>query len=845
MWSISHHKGYRSRSSWVRPPNPCGLICRGPLLGRRPPPGLSTGSPVTSCFHCSGCRLPWSPMQSGRAWTSGLALPPLLLARWVGWVAPVCPTVVGSFGSVRCCCCCGVLGGLAPVHRCARSAVVLRVRRPGQLGPCSLVRPPGVLCSVCGVLGHLAPIHRCARSVRCFACAVSWATCLLFTGVPAWFVVLRLRCPGLLGPCSPGCPLGAFFCLCSVLGHLAPVHRCARLVCCVPCAVSWATWLLFSGVPARCVVLRVRWSGPLGSCSPVCPLGALLCVCSVLGHSAPVHRCARPLRCFACAVSWATWLLFIGVPAWFVVLPLRCPGPLGSCSPVRPLGALLCCCGVLGHYAPVHRRALCCVCSVLSHLAPVHRCVRSVCCVACAVSGATWLLFIGVPAWFVVLHLRCPGPLGSCSPVRPLGALLCCCGVLGHFAPAHRRALCCVCSVLSHLAPVHLCVCSVCCVAYAVSGATWLLFSGVPAGFVAELVRCHGPLGSCSTLCSLRVLCCVCSVLGHLAPVHRCARCVLCFARAVSWATWLVSTGVPARCVVLRVRPPGPLGSCSPVCSLGVLCLVCGILGLFAPVHRRARSLCCAVGWVCGPSLRGAHSSIRMATIRSRQRLVSLPGALSSIWMAAVCSRQGLGTPRARSRPSRRWLFRSREGLGCCRASTRPSRRRLLLVGTCSRAVVRCVFCALSGCAAPGGCCCLAPVRVPWLWRRRASLACHVAPRGAPRLVRSGCSRCSGQLSRRRGASFHPGDLRPRLYCVAARGTRRPAENRAHCACRWPLPRQGRRACSAPYPFRAPRWGCPWQVSQASVLGCVRHGGLRVWTRSLTRPASCTVRRSL
>ena len=94
---------------------------------------------------------------------------------------------------------------------------------------------------------------------------------------------------------------------------------------------SWATWLLFTGVPASCVVLLVRCPGPLGSCSPVCPLGVLFCLCAVLGHLAPVQLCARSVRCFACAVSWATWLLFTGVPAWCVVLLVRCPGPLGSC----------------------------------------------------------------------------------------------------------------------------------------------------------------------------------------------------------------------------------------------------------------------------------------------------------------------------------------------------------------------------------------------------------------------------------------------------------------------------------------------------------------------------------
>ena len=129
--------------------------------------------------------------------------------------------------------------------------------------------------------------------------------------------------------------------------------------------------------------------------------------------------------------------------------------------------------------------------------------------------------------------------------------------------------------------------------------------------------------------------------------------------------------------------------------------------------------------------------------------------------------------------------------------------------------------------------CCLAPVRVPWffaccarspgLWhpaavaawhlsvcpgcgRRRASLVCLVAPRGAPRLVRSGRSRCSSRLSRRRGAFPHPGSLRPRLYWAAARGTRRPAENRAHCACGWPPPRQGRWALRV-VPVRGPAMG--------------------------------------
>ena len=104
--------------------------------------------------------------------------------------------------------------------------------------------------------------------------------------------------------------------------------------------MSWATWPLFTGVPARCVVLLVWSLGPLGSCSPVCALCPLLCLCGVLNHLAPVHWCAGSVCCVACAVSWATWLMFTGVPARCVALFVLCPGQLGACLAVCPLGVL-------------------------------------------------------------------------------------------------------------------------------------------------------------------------------------------------------------------------------------------------------------------------------------------------------------------------------------------------------------------------------------------------------------------------------------------------------------------------------------------------------------------------
>ena len=134
-------------------------------------------------------------------------------------------------------------------------------------------------------------------------------------GVGSFLSLVRpmcARCPGPLGSCSPVCSGGLLCRVCGVLRHLAPVHRCARSVWCVARAVS----------------------GPLSSRSPVCPLSVLCCVCGVLGHLAPGRRCACSVCCFACAVSWVTWLLFTGVPALSFVLFVRCPGPLGSCSPV-------------------------------------------------------------------------------------------------------------------------------------------------------------------------------------------------------------------------------------------------------------------------------------------------------------------------------------------------------------------------------------------------------------------------------------------------------------------------------------------------------------------------------
>ena len=451
----------------------------------------------------------------------------------------------------------------------------MRVRCPWPPGSCSPVRTLCVWCCVHGVPGLLAPVHRYARSVCGVACTASWASWILFTGVHALCVVLCALCPGPPGSCSPVCTLCVWCCVYGILGLLAPVYRCARSVCGVACTVSWASWLLFTGVHALCVVLRVRRPGPPGSCSPVCTLCVWCCVHGVLGLLAPVHRCARSVCGVACTASWTWWLLFTGVHALCVVLRVRCLAPPGSCAPV----CTLC--------------VWCCVYGVLSLLAPVHRCVHSVCGDACTVSWASWLLVTGAHALCVVLCARCPGPPGSCSLVCTLCVWCCVYGVLGLLAPVYR------------------CAGSVCGIACTLSWASWLLFTGVHALCVVLRVRRPGPPGSCSPVCTLCVWCCVHGVLGLLAPVHRCARSVCGVACTASWTWWLPSTGVHALCVVLPVRCLGPPGSCAPVCTLCVWCCVYGVLSLLAPVHRCVHPVCGDAGtvsWASWLLFTGAHA---------------------------------------------------------------------------------------------------------------------------------------------------------------------------------------------------------------------------------------------
>ena len=417
---------------------------------------------------------------------------------------------------------------------------------------------------------------------------------------------LLVWCAAPLGSCSPVCTLRVWCRVYGVLGLPAPVHRCACLACGVACMASWASWLLFTGVHALRVVSRVRRPGPPGPCSPVRTLCVWRCVYGVLGLPAPVHRRARSACGVACTASWASRLLFTGVHALRVASRVRCPGPPGSCSPVRTLCVWRCVYGVLGLPAPVHR------------------CARPACGVVCTVSWASRLLFTGVHALRVVSRVRRPGPPGSCSPVCTPCVWCRVYGVLGLPAPVHR------------------CARSACGVACTASWASRLLFTGVHALRVVLRVRRPGPPGSCSPVCTPCVWCRVYGVLGLPAPVHRCARSACGVACTASWASRLLFTGVHALCVVLRVRRPGPPGSCSPVRTLCVWCCVYGVLGLLAPVYRCARSVCgvaCTASWASRLLFTGVHA----LCVVLRVRCPGLPGSCSPVRTPCVwCGAYGV-----------------------------------------------------------------------------------------------------------------------------------------------------------------------------------------------------------
>ena len=172
-------------------------------------------------------------------------------------------------------------------------------------------------------------------------------------------------------------------------------------------------------------------------------------------------------------------------------------------------------------------------------------------------------------------------------------------------------------------------------------------------------------------------------------------------------------------------------------------------------------------------------------------------------------------------------------------------RRGPVFLGSFCPAAVRRVLCALPGFSAPGGRCCLAPALVPWLWPE----ACLCGVPGGPALVHRATS---GPVALGAPVGFPvavvpsptPGAVAPG-FTGRLRGARvgRPRTGLIVPAAG---PRKGRGAGLTPRRTRlGPRDGVVpgGSLQLQSWAACATVVWL-VWTRSLTRPVSRTVRHS-
>ena len=248
-----------------------------------------------------------------------------------------------------------------------------------------------------------------------------------------------------------------------------------------------------------------------------------------------------------------------------------------------------------------------------------------------------------------------------------------------------------------------------------------------------------------------------------------------------------------------RVRGLGPSSTPPRMLQSGASCIS---LSLLSSAHQPHRARSCELALQLWGRHEGAQGGAPLAwvwSLRGRALTHPRPLVLSGV----------------RPGPASRWPWVRCAGVGA-RLSLAPC------PVPCSSCVV-----PLHGFAAPGGRCGLAPVLVPWLW----PAAClSGVPRG-PLLVRRSSS---GPVAL--GApvgspvavvpSPTPAAVAPGFtgWLRGARGGRPRTGLIVPAA--GPCRGKGAGRCSATYRFGAPRWGCPWRVPLASVLGCVRCDGL-------------------
>ena len=730
-------------------------------------------------------------------------------------------------------------------------------------------------------------------------CGVCVLVCAprLYPATPAWGVRCGCVCLGLGFGCAPPLLAVVLGCLCiCVPALLVPRHSWLGGVVWArvlglgfqlrPATPGWGVWVCV------CSCARSAFTPPL--LAGMCGVG----VCAWARVWAAPHP--SWLGCWGVCVFVCALRLYPATPGWGVRRGCVCLGFVLGCIPPLLAAVLGCVCvRVPAPLVPRHSWLGCVV--RVCVWARVSAALRhswlgcwGVCVFVCPLR-----LYPATPRWGVRRGCLCFGLGFGCAPPLLAGVLGCVCArVPAPLVPRHCWLRCvvwvgvlglgfrlrpatpgwvggpCVCSCARSACtpPLLAGLCSVGVCLGSGFGCAWPLLAGM-SGCVcvrvpAPLVPCHSWLGRSAWVCVL-------GLRFRLRPV------------SPGWGVWVcvsscarspcsppVLAGVCGVCVCVfglgfRLRPATPgwgvrvcVCSCARsaytppllagVCAVGswlgcwgVCVFVCPLRLYPATPGRGVRRgcVCLGLGFGCAPPLLAWVSGCVCVCVRAPLvRRHSWQGR--AVWVCVL----GLGFRLRPATPG--WGVGVCVCLCSCSACTPP-----LLAWVCGVGV-------WDGC-------CLKPVPVSWFvaccarcpglrhplavvaWhlfvcrgfgRPGASLACLVALRwcAAPRLVRS--LSLLWWVSQRRGALPHPGGLRPRIYWAAARGTWRPAENRALCACRWPLLRQVLWARSASYPFGAPRWGCPWRVPPASVVGCVRCGGWRSRTRSLTHPVTRTAR---
>ena len=320
-----------------------------------------------------------------------------------------------------------------------------------------------------------------------------------------------------------------------------------------------------------------------------------------------------------------------------------------------------------------------------------------------------------------------------------------------------------------------------------------------------------------------------------------------------AWARYPLAAGAGGVSVGTRHQPQGARSCALALRAVGAArghpreggasCLGVGRPGLGAQPRptgpRRGVQSGPATHW---PQVRGlwAWATRHQArSLRSRVLALRAVGAARGRPGGGVSclnvGRAGLGVPPGPDRPS--W-GRAAGALYPLAPVAMCGRGGLTVRGTFSRAVVCPVLCALRGFAAPGGCCRLPPVLVPWLW----PAPCHCGVPCGPALVRRASS-CPVALGAPVGFT-DPGAVTPGFTgrLTGARGGR--PRTRLFVPAAGPCRSRGaglapRRACWGPpdafLPGRFLRLRS-WAACSAVVW--------RVWTRSLTRPVYRTVRLS-